>query len=403
MGIGKKGVIRIKKRYVYNLLVILFGIIIALIIGELSVRIIAPQRIYNNCTGEFEGFHEVELNQYYGRFLKKDYRQCTVSPDNYKKIDYRTHNSLGARATYEIPYEKTEGQKRIVLIGDSFIYGLNIDDSETIASQLKKLLPADWEVINLGVPGFGTDQSLLLLMQEASKYKPDIVIYGLYQNDFSNNIALYQHETYKPMFQLTENGSIVLTNYPVAKLEKKPFKPEYTGFDKFMRKYSHLWTLYQEKKGAIKALFSKPEKKDYFNSYFDSEVYSLEKNYRQNMQYAMILTLNLIKQMQIESAKGNAEFMLINFPSRLQVNPADQELLFEGYHNVDMDYFELDKENKMMQEFAKEQNMTYIDFLPMAQQDWTKLYFRNDGHFSANGAKMIAQEIYNKMKEERLI
>ncbi len=400
MGIGKKATIRVKKRYVYNFLAIAFGIIVALIIGEITVRLIAPQRVYNRCTGEFEGFHEVELNQYYGRFLKKDYRQCTIDPDNYRQVQYRTHNSLGARATYEISYEKPAGQRRIVLIGDSFIYGLNLDDSETIASQLKKLLPADWEVINLGVPGFGTDQSLLLLMQEVSEYNPDIVIYGLYQNDFSNNIALYQHETYKPMFQLNDKGELVLTNYPVTRFEKKPWKPEYTGFDKFMRKHSHLWTLYQEKKGAIKALFSKPEKKDYFNSYFDSEVYSLEKNYRQNMQYAMILTLNLIKQMQIESTNRNVKFMLLNFPSRLQVNPADQKLLSEGYHNVDMDYFELDKENTIMGQFAKKQNMTYIDFLPTAQQDWTKLYFRNDGHFSANGAKMIAEEIYNKMKEE---
>ncbi len=403
MGIGKRAEIRVKKIYVYNFLALIFGIVVALIIGETVVRLVTPQRIYNNCTGEFEGFHEVELNQYYGRFLKKNYRQCTISPDNYRKVDYRTHNSLGARATYEIPYDKPEGQKRIVLIGDSFIYGLNIDDSETIASQLKKLLHADWEIINLGVPGFGTDQSLLLLMQEAEKYNPDVVIYGLYQNDFSNNIALYQHETYKPMFQLTENNNIVLTNFPVSKLEKKTFKPEYTGFDKFMRKRSHLWTLYQEKKSAVKSLFFKHEKKDYFNNYFDSEVYSLEKNYRKEMQYATVLTFSLIKQMELESKKLNARFILLNFPSRLQVNPADQKLLFEGYYNVDKNYFDLERENKIMRQFASEQNITYIDFLPIAQKDWTNLYLRNDGHFSADGTGIVAQEIYKKMKEERWV
>ncbi len=391
---------RIKKKYVYNIVALLFGILVALILGEIILRIFAPQRVYNNCTGIYADFHEVELNPYYGRFLKKNYRQCTIDPDNYRHVQYRTHNSLGARATYEIPYDKPAGQKRIVLVGDSFIYGLNLDDADTIAANLKKLLPAGWEVINLGVPGFGTDQSLLLEIQEASKYHPDVIVYGLYQNDFSNNIALYQHDTYKPMFQLSGNGSLSLTNYPVSKLEEKPFKPEYTGFDKFMRQHSHLWTLYQEKWPAVKALFSSKEKKDYYTSYFDSEVYSIERDYRKEMQYAMVLTFNLVKQMEVQAQAMNASFMLLNFPSRLEVNPGDQAKLFDDYYNTNSGMFQFDKESLIMGQFAQQQNISYIDFYPIAKPDWSKLYLRNDGHFSANGARVVAQEIYGKLRVE---
>jgi len=75
-------------------------------------------------------------------------------------------------------------QKRLLVIGDSFVMGNNVAPEETLPRQLQSLLPG-WEVLNLGVLGYGPDQELLRLRQDGLRLNPDAVLVCLYPaNDF---------------------------------------------------------------------------------------------------------------------------------------------------------------------------------------------------------------------------
>ena len=68
----------------------------------------------------------------------------------------------------DVSVSKAEGVYRILVLGDSFMAGLQVEDDETFSSVLERRLnlerlPHRVEVINLGVPSFGTDQEYLSL------------------------------------------------------------------------------------------------------------------------------------------------------------------------------------------------------------------------------------------------
>ena len=99
-------------------------------------------------------------------------------------VEYRV-NSLGLRGP-EVVQPKPAGTKRVVLVGDSYAFGLGVAEAEGIAAQLQTLLPGS-EVVNLGVPGYQTRQEHLLLQRVGFPLEPDLVVLLYFANDKERN------------------------------------------------------------------------------------------------------------------------------------------------------------------------------------------------------------------------
>jgi len=78
---------------------------------------------------------------------------------------------------------------RVAVLGDSFTFGLGVANGETFVSRLNAGSDDGRHYLNLGVPGYSTDQELLLLKKTGNALKPDIVLLVVYlANDlFDNN------------------------------------------------------------------------------------------------------------------------------------------------------------------------------------------------------------------------
>ena len=128
-----------------------------------------------------------------------------------------TMNSRGLRDS-EHPLEKPEGVKRIVVLGDSFAWGWGVDDGFSFPDVLEKRLGPQVEVINLGVPGYSTDQELLWFEREGKLYEPDLVILCLLMNDIEGNGMTFRDNMGKPRLGATEGGfdfeNLPVTNGP---------------------------------------------------------------------------------------------------------------------------------------------------------------------------------------------
>ncbi len=137
-----------------------------------------------------------------------------------------TINEKGLRDR-DYPYEKPPGTKRILVLGDSFVWGYGVADDEIFTERLEQMLEESpinagekIEVINTGVSGWGTDQEYLFLQQEGFKYSPDIVILAFYiGNDISNNMASRQYAMEKPVFL---DRKLQVKNVPVPEPPNKP-------------------------------------------------------------------------------------------------------------------------------------------------------------------------------------
>jgi lysophospholipase L1-like esterase len=76
---------------------------------------------------------------------------------------------------------------RVVLLGDSFAFGVNVAPTQTLSAALERCLGPEAEVINLGVAGYGPDQSLAQLRTLAPRLKPTAVVLALFPgNDFQD-------------------------------------------------------------------------------------------------------------------------------------------------------------------------------------------------------------------------
>src|SRR5262249_28281133 len=102
-------------------------------------------------------------------------------------------NGLGLRG----PEVRQDRPKlRIMLIGDSFTYGVGTNDAGTISQQMQQMLTTqriDAEVLNLGVGGYSTAQAYHRL-RSLIDLKPDLIIYTFCDNDPEDNVEFVSGE-----------------------------------------------------------------------------------------------------------------------------------------------------------------------------------------------------------------
>lgn len=108
--------------------------------------------------------------------------------NNFREIKY-TINSKGFRDK-NYSYVKPNGTYRIILIGDSYVFGGSVNDNETfdyfMEKKLNEMPLPKIEVLNLGVWGFNTKHEVQRLKELGSKFSPDLVLMFYFQNDLEN-------------------------------------------------------------------------------------------------------------------------------------------------------------------------------------------------------------------------
>jgi hypothetical protein len=97
-------------------------------------------------------------------------------------------NSLGFRDSREYALSKAPNTFRIIVLGDSVTFGHGSIYEHTYPLLLEQRLRAwrpsvDWQVWNLGVPGYDSAQELSTLLGDGPRYQPDLVIVGFLEND----------------------------------------------------------------------------------------------------------------------------------------------------------------------------------------------------------------------------
>src|SRR5207244_10765097 len=107
----------------------------------------------------------------------------------------------------------------------SCTFGAGLADEQTMPARLEIALngdgPARWEVLNLGVEGYGTDQQWLYFADRGLRYEADVVVLSFFELNLERNIMSFRDYA-KPYFPLVD-GRVILRNVPV------PTPPEVLG------------------------------------------------------------------------------------------------------------------------------------------------------------------------------
>ncbi len=134
---------------------------------------------------------------------------------------YRS-NAQGIRTADDRVYDPAPpgDRRRVCVFGDSFTHGDEVAAEDTWPYQLERECPG-LEVLNFGVPGYGTDQAFLRWRRDGKRFRSHVTILGIWPEDICRNLntnryymALAGGFRPKPRFVL-EDGHLRLTHCPV--------------------------------------------------------------------------------------------------------------------------------------------------------------------------------------------
>ena len=132
-------------------------------------------------------------------------------------------NQFGLRGPDDMQLKKTPGKKRILVLGDSYVWGLGASQDDLFTNP--RVHGTNDEFINCGVSGYGTDQEYLFYLRTGQKFDVDqVVLVFTPYNDVANNLGSKQYSYRKPYFTLNK-GELVLHNDHVRN----------SGVDNFLR------------------------------------------------------------------------------------------------------------------------------------------------------------------------
>jgi lysophospholipase L1-like esterase len=168
------------RRVLAHVALVVFGLSVALGIGELAARITwNPTPVPASAAARPTG--DLPVLRTLAEFARPNVRGVMANGTSYRT------NSRGVRGPdYAVPAPPSVF--RIVVVGDSVTVGVNVEEEDAYPARLAALLvgrrgPQRPEVINLGMAGLNARQVMDRLEAIGLPYEPDLVIYGWTMND----------------------------------------------------------------------------------------------------------------------------------------------------------------------------------------------------------------------------
>jgi hypothetical protein len=100
------------------------------------------------------------------------------------------------------------GDVRVMVLGDSFMWGAGVAADEAVPALLERALPAGHQVFNVSVPGWGVDQMYLAYLRYRDAVRPHVVVLAFIDDDVNRVVEAYRpaENLEKPTFTLTDGG-----------------------------------------------------------------------------------------------------------------------------------------------------------------------------------------------------
>lgn len=272
---------------------------------------------------------------------------------------------------------------RIALIGDSTTASWEAEPHARPQFAMQSRLNDSVEVLNFGVRGFGTDQTLLLFEEKVAKYKADIVVYTFCVNDIANN----GDRSGKPWFRMEGDAMTGPHGIPVQQSDKVQAQGiRRSRLEQISLSTRIIKTLTRRFTGnsAMPSLDDHFELRAYRRDYTDSDIRDLR------------LTLSLIARLRNRVEAAGSKFLLVDGYYRTAVDPDRQSKAIKRYGDV-FDF------NHVSQSLADISLILGIEFVSLAQHvdpdTLDQLTHKSDAmHLNAKGSEWFAGIVTEKLK-----
>jgi hypothetical protein len=303
----------------------------------------------------------------------------------YNGADYQSEvctNGHGLRER-EVECGPTDAT-RILVLGDSFAFGAGVEAEQALPRQIETVLRSrmpeqEWEVINAGVPGYGTDQELALLDEIGALYAPDIVVLALFAgNDVSDNAiggATRRSVRSGYLYDLVRAREKAVA-HPVS-------GPVTSWLALHSRFYVFVRTLVDS--FAWQSAERLPVPKEHLDA--------LRRDPSQAYEEGMAVTETLLLSMEERSEALDATFLVVVIPSAVQVDDMLWENVLAGI-GADASAFDRGLPARWLGEFGRSAGINVLSLRPVFLSGAAKgAYYAHDIHWTARGHAVAAQAV----------
>jgi lysophospholipase L1-like esterase len=261
-----------------------------------------------------------------------------------------------------------------VAVGDSFTFGIGVNQEATWEAQLARL--SQREIVNLGVQGYGPQQYTQVLEKFGIALHPKVVFYCLFTNDLRDS---EQYERWR--------------RHPPPKFSVKVF----------LQNYSVLYNVIHQWRRA------RTQGSRYVDLHEVGQDLSLRKLRDEivadsrRMATAWPLVARAIDKAFDQSRQTNTTLVVLYFPSKEEVY---WDLIKQKMKSLEAFDDRVDQLKKATLQYCQSRQLICLDLTPALKRRAhlkEKLYFSIDTHWNELGHKVVAAEIYQFLVGQRLL
>jgi lysophospholipase L1-like esterase len=311
-----------------------------------------------------------------------------VSPQARASFSINSHGLVGP----ERAYGPAPGKRTLLLLGDSFTEAFQVPYAQSWAHLLAGNLDSNWEVLNGGVAGYGTDNELLFLRREGWRYQPDAVFLLFFTgNDVSDNdhdLSLKGGQSLsKPYFVMAGDslrlaGSPVPGGAPVGLRSLTAWLKEHSAFYLFLRTKTYEWRARRQilKGGADQVPLH-------------WQVYRRQAT--PEWEHAWKITAGLFCLLREETTRHGVPFCVGILPTGWRVDEAERKELLAKYPAMaDSTLYDFTLPDRRLAAILEREGIPFVQLadplIRAANADGGRMY---SDHLNREGNRIVAQEV----------
>ncbi len=342
------------KERVFAAIAISIGIVFALGIAEIGLRLF----------WDHPSLHGTQVHERHPYYHHRPVPgiEAIISESEFRHK--AKHTLQGLRGDKELSNQKSDSIQRILFLGDSFTYGMGVEDTETFVQHVADQCPT-FDVANTGVISYDTRNELAVFEKFGAGFQPDLTILGFFWNDLEGNLG-----NKVPDYGFDEEGNCIRRDEvdwnedPMAIAEKGEQIPMATGWRLKVAINEGLRGLRYRFFGIRKRFIQTEEQK----------------------QTALDITTELFDVMQCQAEQIGTELVILGIPDQSQIDPED------WVKNIDPLNYEV---QEFLQTYCAEHGIPFIDprehMITSFAQRHVRQYYYYDRHLTAEGHMLIGE------------
>jgi hypothetical protein len=363
-----------------------FGLVLGLVVVEIALHLLVP------IEPVFVKWDPVLGVRHRPGMRAKWYRETS-------KPVWVQLNKFGFRSPPVTP-EKPAGTFRIMMLGDSYLEGMQVPMEQVVSERLRACLERRLpgrrvEVINAGNMGWGQAEQSLFLNREGWRFSPDLVVAFLYLgNDLTDNWYRTGSRV-RPSYEVRGDSLVLHPPYlPAWKILLRDHVLAHLAIPKFVRMYMLPRFPWAKRWAAEQGLVLR----DLGHA-----------RSRADQDSMLDVTRRLFDRMRADCDRHGARFVVFQFPPGL--------VLVSGYadttripakmrHDAPGATWEFPRYREEMLGYYRRAGLDYVDAEPgfreaVARGDSLYIYF--EGHFTARGHEVAAEMLCDHLLAEGLV